>query len=1172
MSSVKFIIGRTGSGKTTWCQKEIIRQLEQTPDGPPIIYLVPEQMTFQTEYELVRTNTLNGMIRAQVFSFTRLAWRVLQEVGGISRFHIDQTGIHMMLRKVIEEHKQQFHVFGKSAEQFGFIEQMEGMITEFKRYCVTPEILQEKIHRMETDTMIADHEKMLAKKLTDILVVYSQLNHILEGKYVDSEDYLTLLAGKIPFSNYLKDATVYVDGFHSFTPQEYEVMKMLMKQCKSINISLTLDKEYKEEAPYDLHLFRMTGVTYQKIRNMALEEGIKLEETSILEPFQRFSNSLSLQHLEQYFDVRPTVAYSGNLDLSIFQAVNRRAEVEGIAREIVKLVRDNGNRYKDIAIIVRNSNDYNDLLHTILTDYEIPHFMDAKKTMLHHPLVELIRSSLETITRNWRYESVFRCIKTDLLFHPKQRLDIMREKTDKLENYVLSYGIQGSKWTNDKPWKYLRYANIDTEGPYVQTDAELRYEEEINELRELIVHPILTLQKRWKKTKTVEGYCKALYQFLEDLKIAQKLEARMEKAEKEGQLQKAKEHEQVWKAVINMLDQMVELIGDHSISVSMFSKMIESGLESMQFSLVPPATDQVIIANFDLSRLSNIKHTFVIGVNEGVIPAKVKDEGFVSEEDREFLSSYGLELAPGSLEKLLDDHFLAYIALTSAKESLYVTYPLADEEGKMMLASSYIKRLKEMFPALKETLILNEPTDLPAEEQMAFIHTPSTTLSHLAVELQAWKKHYPIEDIWWDVYNEFLAEPTWKRKADIALNSLFYRNEAAKLNEDVSQKLYGDHIQASVSRMEKFQACPFSHFASHGLKLKERRTYKLEAPDIGQLFHAALKQIADSLRKKGLDWRALSKAECEKYAFEAVEMLAPKLQSEILLSSNRYHYIKQKLQAIVTRASYILSEHAKASKFTPIGLELGFGQKEELPPISFTLPNGTTMELIGRIDRVDKAEGDNGLLLRIVDYKSSDKGLDLTEVYYGLALQMLTYLDVVLTHSEKWLGEKATPAGVLYFHVHNPLIKTKGMVAEDIIEDEIFKSFKMKGLLLGDEDIVRLMDQTLETGSSKIVSAGINKKGGFSAASSIASEQEFTSLREHVRESFLNIGTNITSGETSITPFKLKNKTPCTFCSYKSFCQFDTSLEENDYRLLQPLKKEELFESLNKNKEGGDEE
>ena len=400
------------------------------------------------------------------------------------------------------------------------------------------------------------------------------------------------------------------------------------------------------------------------------------------------------------------------------------------------------------------------------------------------------------------------------------------------------------------------------------------------------------------------------------------------------------------------------------------------------------------------------------------------------------------------------------------------------------------------------------------------------------------------------------------------LSSLNYENRTLQLGEDVSKELYGDHIQASVSRMELFHSCPFSHFAQHGLRLRERQVYRLEAPDIGDLFHAALKFIAETVMTQKLSWTDMTREQCEILAKEAVEMLAPKLQNEILLSSNRHHYIKRKLEQIISRASYVISEHAKSSGFSPVGLELGFGPKGELPSLAFPLKNGAKMELVGRIDRVDKAQDANGTFLRVIDYKSSSKDLNVSEVYYGIALQMLTYLDIIIAHSSSLIGTKADPAGVLYFHVHNPIVSTSKMLTLEDIEQELYKKFKMNGLLLGEENVIKLMDKTIETGDSSIISAGFKKDGTLSKRSKVASKQEFDYLRRYVRKMYRNTGNKITEGNVEIAPYKMKEKTPCTFCAYKSVCQFDESLETNDYRLFTPKPKEDMIEIIKKEVEG----
>jgi ATP-dependent helicase/nuclease subunit B len=1156
--SIRFIIGRAGTGKTSACLHEIRTKLFDDPTGKPIVYLVPDQMTFQSEYDLINTPSLGGMMRAQVFSFTRLAWRVLQETGGMSRYHLDNVGINMVLRKIMEHRKQDLKVFSRAAEKSGFIAQMEEMIAEFKRYCITSEQIDQK-KQILTD----DNQTILAEKLHDMQLIYDELERHLFQKYVDSEDYLRLLAEKIPHSSYLKEAEIIIDGFHSFTPQEIEVVGQLMSTCSNLTIALTTDKAYDMYAPHELNLFRMTGSTYQMVKDLAKEQKITIEEPIILSKTKRFQSNPSLHHLEQHYDSRPTVPYQGESAVTILQAVNRRAEIEGVAREIQKLVREKEMRYRDFAILVRNANDYHNIIETIFEDYQIPFFIDQKRSMLDHPLIELIRSSLEVITGNWRYEAIFRCVKTDLLYPVDANKSKLREEFDQLENYVLEYGIQGYKWTMKDDWKYRRIRALEDE-ELTQTDREIEMQNRLNSLRHMIVDPLMKLQKRLTKAKNGREMCEALYFYLEELEIPQKIETIRNHAEELGQLSVAREHDQVWQAVLDLLDQFVEIMGEEKVANKLFSNMLETGMESMRFALVPPAMDQLLVASLERSRYSNLKCTFIIGANDGILPAKPSEEGVFSGEDRALLGDVGIKLAPGSRELLLDENFLIYGALTSASDHLYISYPLANEEGKSLLPSVILKRVKDLLPAVSERMLFNEPSELDAAEQLDYIVFPGTSLSFLTTQLQAWKRSYPIHDLWWDVYNRLITDEEWKRKTHHVLGSLFYRNESKKLSNEIAEQLYGDHIQGSVSRMEVFQGCAFSHFAGYGLRLKERGIFRLEAPDIGQLFHAALKQIADTIRKKNIDWRDLTQNDCDHLSYEAVEMLAPRLQREILLSSNRYHYIKQKLQKVISRASKILSEHAKASGFSPIGLEVDFGKSGPIQPIRFELDNGRTMELVGRIDRVDKAESSKGTLLRVVDYKSSQKNVNLSEVYYGLALQMLTYLDVVITHSQDWIGEKATPAGVLYFHVHDPMINSKTIMSDEKIEEEIFKRFKMKGLLLGDEEAVRLMDQTLETGYSNVVSAALKKDGSFYSNLNIASEQDFGHIKNHVRSVFKEIGTNITNGVIDIAPYKMNDKTPCTFCSFKTVCQFDQSLEENNYRPLVKEKNDVVLEKIRK--------
>ncbi|MED1470251.1 helicase-exonuclease AddAB subunit AddB [Bacillus salipaludis] len=1154
--SVRMIIGRSGSGKTSLCLNEIRDRLMENPMGKPIIYIVPEQMTFLSEYHLARDPQIGGTIRAQVYSFPRLAWRILQETGGISRYHLSNVGMNMLIRKIIEEQKEQLNLFERAADKQGFIQQLEQMIIEFKRYCVRPEELIEGSVKLGNESA-----KALQDKLHDLEIIYKHFEDEVFGKYIDSEDYFQLLSEKVASSRYLKEAEIYIDGFYSFTPQEYLVIKELMKNCRSVTIAMTTDQVSVHAAPDELDLFRLSSDACHSIFEMASAEGIEVEEPILLKNQQKW-NHPSLRHLEEMFDERPVVPYEGPTAIHIGQAVSRRAEIEGIAREIRELVRTKGYRYRDIALVIRNGGDYHDLLVPVFDDHQIPYFIDQKRTMLNHPLIEFLRSSLEVIQTYWRYEPIFRVIKTELLYPLQENPGKMREKMDRLENYCLAYGIKGSKWTKKERWSYRRSYGLELET--VQTDAEKEIEQELNELKLMVSAPILRLSRRLKKADTGRKLCEAIYLYLEELEVPAKLEKWKLAEEEQGNLVKMREHEQVWNAVIDLLDQYVEILGDEPISLKAYTAILEAGFESLRFSLIPPAIDQVLIGDLEKSRLTEIKVAFVVGVNEGVLPAKLTDEGILADDDREMLMIAGIKVAPSSRTRLLDENFLAYKALTIPSDLLYVTYPLANNEGKALIPSSYIKRVKDMFPGLVEHVFVTDPVELVEEDQLSFVSNPTSTLSYLTAQLQLKKRNYSISPLWWKVYN-FYIEGVGKAQAEKVLSSLFYTNQTVNLSKDVAEELYGETIQASVSRMELFNGCAFSHFAQHGLKLRERQIFRLEAPDIGELFHAALKHISDTVNEQKIAWSNLTRQQCEVLSKEAVNTLAPKLQNEILLSSERHHYIKRKLEQIITRASLVLSEHAKVSGFSPIGLELGFGSKGELPPLSFSLKNGKKMELAGRIDRVDQAKDENGsVFLRVIDYKSSEKDVNLGEVYYGLALQMLTYLDIVITHSKELVEMEATPAGVLYFHVHNPFISTKKMLTIDEIEKEIMKKFKMNGLMLSDQNVIRLMDQTLESGDSQIISAGIKKDGNLSKKSKVASINEFENLRHYVRNLYQKTGNSIIDGAVQIAPYKLKDKTPCTFCAFKSVCQFDEAIEDNRYRILAPHSKEDVLELIGK--------
>lgn len=1162
--TLRLIVGRSGTGKTHRCFSEIEEKLISNPDGPPLLYIVPDQMTFHTEYAFATLPTLAGMTRLDVYSFSRLSLRVLERLGGVTRQHLTTVGLSMILRKIVEDRKSQLKIFQKAADQRGFYGLLQQTVSEFKRYCLSAEDLKTRYQDLASDEN--SDETILKDKLHDLQLVYNDFETALLGKYVDSDDYLNLAASKIPYWDELKNAEIIIDGFESFTPQELTVVLALLKTAKRVTITLTLDRIYEGTAPKDLTLFRRTAYTCTKLIEMALDDGIEIEDPIICEENHKFKYE-GLRTLEHSFEKRPFVTGPVDGSIRLSEAVNRREEIEAAAREVIHLVRDEGLRYRDISVLTRDLSSYRELIETIFVDYGIPIFSDQKRTMHHHPLIELIRSSLDTILQNWRYEAVFRALKTDLMYPLGDDLHKRREEVDRLENYVLAFGIHGEHWRSNKPWIYREYRGLD-ENDVAQSEREKQIQKWINGTRWQLSSPLITFEKNMKKARTVKEKAAELYHYLAGLAVTDKIENLRDRAEKEGRLDEAREHDQVWKAVIDCLDQLVEAAGNERMSLEQFAQVLDTGLDALRFALVPPALDQVLVGSIDRTRSSDIRMTFVLGVNEGILPAKPHEDGILSDEDREGLAARDVELSPNGREQLLDEEYLIYRAFTSPSERLYLSYPLASEDGGSLMPSPLVNRLEKMFPQMQPEFVSGEPYEVPLEEQLSFIVPSTRTINHTGGLLRRLQKGYPVHDMWWGVYNWMVQSPKWRDATIRRLSSRFYQNKENSLPVDMAEELYGHDIQASVSRMEMFNGCPFTQFLSYGLHLKERDIYRLEAPDIGQLFHAALKMMTEILTSQNKQWAELTKEECEALSTKVVEELAPRLQRQILLSSSRFHYLKRKLRETVSRSAWTLTRHAKASGFSPIGLELPFGPGKDLPPLQFDLPNGRKMEIVGRIDRVDKGETSHGMLLRVIDYKSGVKELNLSEVYYGIALQMLAYLDVVLANSKKWLGEEAEPAGALYFHVHNPMLNESDKLADDAIEEKLYKQFKMKGLLLEDEEAVRMMDTGLESGDSLVIPVGFKKDGSFMSRSSVANHEQFQKLRDHVHHVMKKVGTDITDGVIDISPYKMGGRKPCQFCAFKSVCQFDQSLVENQFRVLKKEDDSVIYEKINQ--EGGD--
>jgi len=1145
--SLRFIMGRAGTGKTHTCLKEIQDQINKKPDDPfPLLFLVPEQVTFQMEVSLLAG--LKGTYRALALSFRRLAWYVLSETGGISRIPVSELGKQMILRKLLMEKRKEFQVFQQLTNYPGFIQNLSNAISEAKQYGLKGSHLSDLTARFSVK------ESALFGKLKDFALLLSSYDRYLGERYLDPDGYLDLLAGKISFSRFVQDSEVWIDCFAGFNSQEYRVIGELLKAARRVNIALCLDSRTAADALEESDVFYPTLEVHEKLKALAGQYGIAVEQPLCLDNDlpPRYKDAPCLAHLEKGFFVPEGEPFMDQpAGVKLVAAANIRAEVESAAREIIHLCREKGYRWKDISVVLRKVDIYRPLLDTVFNDYGIPFFIDVKREIGHHPLAALIKAALEVITSGWSYDSVFGYLKTGLTSVSQDDIDI-------LENYVLAHGIKGSRWTDYEDWQYER--RYTAGGEEIFGSAEINKLTVINRIRRAAVKEIADFQAAVVQSTTIREITTALFELVTSLNVFEQLNLLSEKAREDGNSDASQEHTQIWNAIIELFDQLVETLGGERVTIEDYLKIIQTGLEGIRLGLIPPGLDQVLIASLERSRNPNVKACFVLGVNDGLLPARLEQRGLFTDFERENIEAAGVILSPSGRRLLFNEQFLVYIALTRSSEFLRVSYALSDQEGYALTPSPVIQRLKKIFPGLTEVFLPVYPSGAE-DRDLHYVAGAERTLAYLAVQLRECKSTGRLAPLWRSVYNWFVKQPQYRDRCEKMFSGLFYKNNEGQLEKDLSLTLFGNPLKTSVSRLERYYSCPFAHFLTYGLKLKERAVFKLERPDLGEFYHTCLKLFVEKSLQGKQDLKDLNSEQCNQIAGEIVSEVAPSLRDEILLSSPRYRYLTTRLQRTVERAVYSLSAHASRSAFKPVAAEVSFSRLGQIPAFELPVAGDLKMEINGRIDRIDVAEWGTSHYLRVVDYKSSPAELNLVKIYYGLQLQLLIYLDVAIHFAGCLIGVEALPAGVFYFNVSDPVTGVSKPPQPGEIETLAAKKLKMKGLVLAEPDIIRLMDNQIN-GLSDLIPAGIKKDGCLYNSTSLVTIEQLAVLRGFLRKLAAAAGERIMDGSAEIKPYRYKNQTACAYCEYKPVCLFDPLLPENKYRQIPVLARENIWEKL----------
>jgi len=1140
--SLRFIYGRSGSGKTHFCLDEIKSKMKEGITKP-LILLVPEQFTFQTERDLITVLETGGILKTEVLSFRRIAHKVFNEAGGITYPHIHSAGKCMIIYRILDKMRDNFKIFSRSADRQGFVNTISGLITEFKRYNITPESLEIAYKSLE-------ESNPLREKLEELNLVYAAFETTIAERYTNSDDDLTLTAEKLSLTSLFDDAEIYVDGFAGFTPQEVKVVEQLLLKAKRVNITLCTDSLDGDLSSGYIDVFSAVKSAYRKFTKIAKTLDIKIEPAVKLAntPLPRFRKSMVLSHLERYLSTYPFEVYKDKtVDLSLFSSDNMFSEIESAARDIIHLCRDEGVRFREIAVVTRNLSDYEKLIEVIFTEYGIPFFLDRKTEISDHPLIRLILSMLDIFVDNWSYDAVFRYLKTGMT-------GIDRERIDRLENYCLACGIRGSRWTDEQDWRMSTDLFPERKNPEIQK----KLLEDINQIRSEVVLPLLEFRGKTKGRRKASEFCAALYDFLCTIKVGERIEATIERFKSSGNLSLAGEYSQVWNILMEVFDQTVEVMGDEAFGIERFANILKIGLGEYKIGLIPASLDQVLVGSVERSRSHEIKALYILGVNDGIFPASSSGEGLLSDQDRDALGKVGIELANDTRTQVFDEQFLVYKALTAASNYLRISWPTADQDGKALRASMVISRLKKLFPLIKCTSDFDPAKN--KDKEMELVSSKTAAFNHMVAALRRKADGKDILPAWQQVYRWFSSQQEWKDKCQTVRSSFNYSNSAQQVKKDNILALYGEPAIFSVSRLESFSSCPFAFYVRYGLKAQERKVFRLSPPDVGTFMHSVIEKFSRIVRDGEVSWRSFDRDWCATKVSEIVDEMLYKMQGLGLSSSKRYTTLIMRLKRVVTRAIWLIAEHIRRSSFDPLDYEAGFGGWGKYPPIFVELNSGEKISLTGRIDRVDALRTEEGTYLRIVDYKSGNKGFNLSDVYYGLQIQLLTYLDA-LWESESEKGLPVLPGGILYFKVDDPIIKENGIITEDLIEIAIMKKLKMRGLLLADVKLIKEMDKTI-TGTSLIIPASVNKGDVLGKSTSAATMEQFLLLRKYLKRLLKNLCGEIMQGNVSIKPYKKKKFTSCAYCSFLSVCQFDTCLSGNSYNHLYDMDNEHIWELL----------
>ena len=1173
--SLRFYFGSSGSGKSRQLYSEIIDRSMKNPKQNFLV-IVPDQFTMQTQKDFVALHEQEGIMNIDVLSFGRLSHRIFEETGGLDQTILDDTGKSLVLQKVASGLKEQLPTLGGHLHKQGYIHEVKSAISEFMQYGIGTE---------DVAKLIAFSEKRgaLVHKLKDLETLYKGFTAYIQGHYVTAEETLEVLRRQLYKSVLMPGSVVVFDGFTGFTPIQNRVIQVIMELAEETIITISMGGEENPWQPdSEQKLFHLSKKTVSVLERMAEEvqagrgEDIfiisavpgqsnktehKIGQTGgakcsvLYNENHRFAGNPALMALEQNLFRYTYTTYKEKQDsIHIFEATTPREEVRQTGLLILQKIRNDHLAYRDIAVISGDFESYAPFVEMEFAEMGIPCFMDRTNSIILNPMIEYIKSALELYLRDFSYEAVFHFLRSGLS-------DITAEEVDELENYVLRMGIRG----------YKRYSRIFTHKTRQMGDSEeplLR----LNNIRERFLDQIKYLSVRtppvngenttgtgrMEKEGKVKAYVEQLYEFLVANNVQQKLVRFGEIFKLNGDFSRAREYAQIYRLVMELLDQIYSLLGEETISLQEFSDILEAGFGEIQVGTIPQNVDRVIVGDIERTRLKQVKVLFFLGVNDGNIPKNGGTGGIISDIDREFLRESELELAPSPRQQMYIQRLYLYLNMTKPSNCLYLSCCKVNSSGKSLRPAYLMEVITRIFPGIEVEYPQNEPI-------LSQVVSPSEGLGYLADGLRCYVEGAGNDNIrkaFYTLYHAYGEQEESRQKRDLLTRAAFRHYEQSGLSKAVARALYGTNLENSVSRLETYAACACHHFLKYGLSLKEREEFGFENVDMGNVFHGVLELFARRLEESNYTWFDFPPEFGESEIAVSVEQYAAQYGDTILYSNARNEYMITRMGRILTRTVMTLQNQLKRGEFKPDGYEMSFHYADDLNSINVTLSPDEKMRLQGRIDRIDVAETDDKVYVKIIDYKSGVHHFDLAALYYGLQLQLVVYMNAAMeAEAKKHPDKEIVPAALLYYHIEDPIVESPVELPEEEINSQILQKLRMNGVVNGEEEIVTKLDRFMEN-KSDVIPVEKKKDGSFSARSSILSSEELKVVSDYVNHKVRDIGKEILDGQITLNPYEKGNTQACTWCPYRKVCGFDPAVPGYARRELDDISKEEALVNM----------